>query len=40
MPDKAKVQRIRPQIEALQRSLDAELSFAGLLQAFPVREAQ
>ena len=32
IPDKMKVQRIRPQIEALQRALDAELSFADLLQ--------
>ena len=32
LPDKAKVQRIRPQIEALQRALDAELGFAEVLQ--------
>ena len=32
LPDRTKVQRIRPQIEALQRALDAELGFADLLQ--------
>src|SRR5258708_40355968 len=32
IPDKTKVQRIRPQIEALQRALDAELGFAEILQ--------
>jgi FrmR/RcnR family transcriptional regulator, repressor of frmRAB operon len=32
LPDRTKVQRIRPQIDALQRALDAELGFADLLQ--------
>ena len=30
-PDTTKVQRIRPQVEALQRALDAELSFTEIL---------
>jgi len=32
VPDKTKVQRIRPHIEALQRALDAELGFVETLQ--------
>ena len=32
LPDRTKVQRIRPQIEALQRALDADLGFADILQ--------
>jgi len=32
LPDRTKVQRIRPQIEALERALDAELGFADTLQ--------
>ncbi len=32
VPDKSKVQRIRPQIEALQRAFDTELAFPAILQ--------
>jgi DNA-binding FrmR family transcriptional regulator len=32
LPDRTKVQRIRPQIDALQRALDADLGFADILQ--------
>jgi DNA-binding FrmR family transcriptional regulator len=32
LPDKTKVQRIQPQIDALRRALDAQLGFAEILQ--------